>query len=182
MYELIKSFINLFLLKTKPEDIVYSKLLLVFLVVVDFIVNYVADVVGIKVFNLINNKHLKFLVPTVEQSIIVLAILFLVLWGVLYSTLAFYNKSNRFVQILTSLTLVDIVLRLLLIVWVIILKYSAFLATILMVPLVYWEFILYIFIFANGFNFNYLKAGVFSLTYMLIQHNLGELLFNYICI
>ena len=181
MYNLIKNFIKLFLLKLKPEDILYSKLLLIVLAGIDFIVNYEANIIGIKVFNVVNKSHINFLVPTLGQSLIVLSILFLVLWALVYSVLTIYNKINRFVQILTSLIAVDIALRTLIIVCIIILKYSAFLATIFLIPLMYWEFMLYVFIFANGFDFNYLKAGLFSLVYMLIQHNLGEILVNYIC-
>jgi hypothetical protein len=181
MYNLIKSFVNLFLLRVKPEDIIYSKALLVFLVGMDFVVNYEANVIGIKVFNLVNKQQINFLVPSLAQSLVILAVLFLVLWTLVYTTLAIYNKTNRFIQILTSLVAVDIAIRLLIIICIIILRYSAFLATILLIPVVCWEFILYIFIFSNGFNFNYLKAGAFSLVYMLVQHNLGEILVNYIC-
>ena len=181
MYNIIKNFINLFLLKVKPEDIIYSKLLLVFLVGIDFIVNYEANVIGIRVFNLVNKKHINFLIPTLAQSLLVLAVLFLVLWVLVYSVLAFYNKTNRFIQVLTSLLAVDVFLRLLIIICIIILQYSAFLATISLISLMYWEFVLYIFIFANSFSINYLRAGMFSLVYMLVQHNLGEILVNYIC-
>lgn len=181
MYKLIKSFINLFLLKTKPEDIIYSKLLLVFLIVTDFIVNYGSSVIGIKIFNLVNKKNITFSIPTATQSLLVLFILFLVLWTLVYGVLALYNKTNRFVQVLTSLVAVDILLRLLIIACMALLQYAPFLGTILLIPLMYWEFVLYIFIFANSFNFNYFRAGIFSLVYMLLQNSLGELLVNYIC-
>lgn len=179
LYKLIKSFINLFLLKIKPEDIVYSKLLLTILVAIDFIVNYQANIIGIKIFNIVNKKHINFIPPSVWQSIIILSVILLVLWGTIYSLLIFYKKQNRLVQILTSLMVIDIILRLLLICNVVILKYYVFAALILMIPLMYWEFILYIFVFANGFSINYLKSGAFALIYMVIQHNLSEILTHY---
>ncbi len=181
MYNLIKNFINLFLFKTKPEDILYSKVLLVFLAGIDFIVNYQANVVNIKIFNLINKKHIILSTPTIGQSLIILFVLFLILCGIIYSLLAFYHKSNRFILILTSLVVVDIAFRMFISIAIVGLGYSSLLAVILFIPLLYWEFVLYIFIFSNGFDFNYLKAGSFTLCYMLIQHNVGELLVNYIC-
>jgi hypothetical protein len=180
LYNLIKSFISLFLLKTKPEDILYSKTLLTILIGIDLIVNYEANVVGIKIFNLINKKHVNLIPLSLLQSTIILLIIILVLWSIIYGVLTFYKKQNRLVQILTSLVAVDIVLRLLLISGILILKYSIFAALILFIPLMYWEFVLYIFIFANGFNINYLKSGMFALIYMIIQHNLSEILAHFL--
>lgn len=181
MYNLIKSFLNLFIFKTKPEDIVYSKSLLVFLVVLDLIINYIANIVGIKIFNSINKQHNTLIIPSMLQSLIIISVLFLVLWGLVYTVLTFYHKRNRYVQILTSLVAVDIIFRILIIAAMIGLKYSPFLAIVVWLPVMYWQFILYIFIFANGFGFTYLNSGLFTLCYMLIQHNLGELLVNYVC-
>lgn len=180
LYNLIKSFISLFLLKTKPEDILYSKTLLTILVGIDLIVNYEANVVGIKIFNLINKKHVNLIPLSLLQSTIILLIIILVLWSIIYGVLTFYRKQNRLVQILTSLVAVDIVLRLLLISGILLLKYSIFAALILFIPLMYWEFVLYIFIFANGFNINYLRSGIFALIYMIIQHNLSEILAHFL--
>lgn len=181
MYHLITSFLNLFIFKIKPEDIVYSKALLIFLVVLDFIINYIANMVGIKIFNSINKQHNILVIPSMLQSLIIITVLFLVLWGLVYTVLTVCHKRNRFVQILTSLVAVDILFRILIIVAMIGIKYSPFLAILVWLPLMYWQFILYIFIFANGFSFTYLNSGLFTLCYMLIQHNLGELLVNYIC-
>lgn len=180
LYNLIKSFISLFLLKTKPEDILYSKTLLTILVGIDLIVNYEANVVGIKIFNLINKKHVNLIPLSLLQSTIILLIIILVLWSIIYGVLTFHRKQNRLVQILTSLVAVDIVLRLLLISGILLLKYSIFAALILFIPLMYWEFVLYIFIFANGFNINYLRSGIFALIYMIIQHNLSEILAHFL--
>lgn len=180
MFYLIKNFLKLFVLQVKPEDIVYSKLLLAFLINIDFIVNYKAAIIGIKAYNLINKNHHVFLIPSFTQSIIVLTMLFLVLAGFIYSILMFKHKTNRFVQILTSIVAVDILLRSLIIGCVFIFKYSPVLAAIIAIPVIYWEFVLYIFIFSNGFSCNYLKSGIFSLFYMLIQHNLGELFFSFV--
>ncbi len=60
------------------------------------------------------------------------------------------------------------------------LKYTIFAALVLLVPLMYWQFILYVFIFANGFDINYLRSGIVALVYMLIQHNLGEIVAHYV--
>ena len=180
LYNLIKSFISLFLLKTKPEDILYSKTLLTILVGIDLIVNYEANIVGIKIFNLINKKHVNLIPLSLLQSTIILLIIILVLWSIIYGVLTFYKKQNRLVQILTSLVAIDIMLRLLLIIGILILKYSIFAALILFIPLMYWEFVLYIFIFANGFNINYLRSGMFALIYMIIQHNLSEILAHFL--
>ena len=110
---------------------------------------------------------------------IILAMILTVLWISIYGVLVFYKKPNRLVQILTSLVAVDIALRLLLICSVFMLKYSVVAVLILLIPLMYWEFILYIFIFANGFSVSYLKSGMFALVYMIIQHNLSEILAHY---
>lgn len=180
LYNLIKSFIGLFLLKTKPEDILYSKTLLTILIGIDLIVNYEANIIGIKIFNLINKKHVNLIPLSLLQSTIILLIILLILWSIIYGVLKFYNKQNRLVQILTSLVAVDIMLRLLLIIGILFLKYSIFAALILFIPLMYWEFVLYIFIFANGFNINYLRSGMFALIYMIIQHNLSEILAHFL--
>lgn len=180
LYKLIKSFIDLFLLKINPGDIVYSKLLLMFLIGIDFIANYEANIVGIKIFNIVNKKNINILPPSLLQSIIILSGTLLVLFGIIYSILMFCKKQNRLVQILTSLMAVDITIRILLIGSVFVLKYSVFAALILLIPLIYWEFILYIYIFANGFDINYLKSGIFTLIYMVIQHNLSEVFVHYL--
>lgn len=180
LYKLIKSFIKLFLLKIKPEDILYSKLLLIILLFIDLIINYEANVIGIKIFNIVDKKHLN-LVPLsfLQSTVILLAIIF-VLWSIIYSVLIFYKKQNRLVQILTSLLAVDIILRLLLMCSIYTLKYSVLAALILFIPLMYWEFVLYIFIFSNGFDINYLRSGIFALIYMIIQHNLSGILSHYL--
>jgi len=180
LYKLIKSFIDLFLLKIKPQDIIYSKLLLIVLIVIDFIVNYEANLISIKIINLINKKDINFIPPSLYQSMIILVAMLIVLWGSIYGVLIFYKKQNRLVQILTSLVAVDIILRLLLMCSVFMLKYTIFAALVLLVPLMYWQFILYVFIFANGFDINYLRSGIVALVYMLIQHNLGEIVAHYV--
>lgn len=178
LYKLIKSFIDLFFLKINPEDIVYSKLLLIFLMGIDFIANYRANIIGIKIFNIINKKHI--IPQSLLQSVIILSCTALVLWGVIYSVLTILKKQNRLVQILTSLIAIDIIMRLLLISSILVFKYSMFAALILLIFLLYWEFILYIHIFSNGLNINYLKSGIFVLIYMVIQHNLTEIFIYYL--
>lgn len=159
---------------------VYSKTLLVILIFINMLSHYGANMVSIKIYNTINKNDIYINSPTFLQSILVWSISLLFLWGLIYSILALTKKKNRVIQILISLAAIDIILKLLKICIILLLQISTILALILLIPLLYWEFVIYIYVFANSFDIKYLKAGIFALIYIIMQYNIGGAVAYYI--
>lgn len=181
MLKLALEFMRLFLMRQKPQDIPYSKVLVVILVAGFFCINVPLNLVFANLLltqaaATTTKAPLQLLPLYPVQSIAIVSSYVLIMWVSLYSGLAFYSLQNRFVQTISSVLGVEILLS----IWLgtlLVLPMSA-MTGILFIVLLYWQFMLHIYIFSNSLSCSLLKAGMFALLYILLQHNMNEAMFN----
>jgi hypothetical protein len=183
---LITILYRLLILRAKPHDIPYSKVLLAGLAIAVFAIKVYAHSVLIALFK----TQLKDLVVhlSVLRSGLIVLLYFLVLIACLRTTLSIYKIPGRFVQVASNLLWVDLVVAALFILWLYSLfavslplqfdSISAFAIILVFILLMYWQFLLYINIFVNSMPVSVLRAGVFALVYLMLQHNLADILIN----
>jgi hypothetical protein len=169
----ISNLLNICLLKTKPENIVYSKFLLTTLLAINAFIHYQGNIIGVKFLNKINYTFLNIYPANLSQT---LSIIFVILFGsglFIYFCLFIIKKQNRFVQIFSSMMIIDLVFRLGLILVMFIHSYYVSLSLIIMILLMYWQLIVLSFVFANGFDIGYLKSIILVFMYMFFKYNLN---------
>lgn len=174
MLKLIEEFILLFALKEKPQDIPYSKAL-VGLLVCCFVVTNVPLNITLANF-LVEHSQTKLpLLPLKVIGSLTMVVSYIAIMALsIYAILSFYNYRQRFVQTVASLLGVEIILSL----WfwaLLVIPLSPF-TVIFFILLLYWQFMVHIHIFSNSFSCTLLKAGLFALLYILLQHNVSEIL------
>lgn len=184
----IKTFLRLFTLRAKPTDLPNSINLLIFLSVVWMLTKsalYLWYIQIIDRFDVTDIIELSYF-----GGMVISGVWLLVLFAVVHTALTYYHLTTRFVQTATAFVAVDCMLVLLFLVWLsglVLLELPlesnnlGMIAIILgFILMMYWQFLVYIHILLYSMNLTILKAGVFALFYMLIQHNLSELLLNMI--
>jgi len=186
LWQLIKLFGQLFILRLKPNDIPYSRALLaIFIGILLGLKSYT----NIKMINIVNNYDKKsVIVLSFPHSLLIVSICILILIAFVRSTLSYYKLSERWVQTLTALFGVDIFASLLFAVWIFGLSFmqlpleaNSIIALVLIlgfVFLLYWQFLVYMHIFMRSLDMRPLVAGLFALVYMLLQHNVADILLN----
>lgn len=181
-----KVLLNLFILRAKPSDIPYSKTLLLFLSIVFLLTKSAVYLWFIQIVNKIEPQEVIKL--SYFGSLIISVVWILILFAILRSILSYYNLVDRFLQVAISFVAVDCFLTALFLLWLSCLtmvqlplapgslgSIGIILGFVLMM---YWQFMVYIHILIYSMNISVLKAGVFTLFYMLLQHNLSEVLLN----
>lgn len=169
----ISNLLNICLLKTKPENLVYSKFLLTTLLAINAFIHYQGNLIGVKFLNKINHKFLNIYPANFSQTLSIIVVMLLGAGLFLYCCLFIVKKQNRFVQLFSSMMIIDLVFRLGLILVMFIYTYYVSLSLIIMILLMYWQLIVLSFVFANGFDFGYLKSIILVFIYIFFKYNLN---------
>ena len=176
MWQLIKLYLKLFILKATPQNIPYSKSLLVVLIFLFLLISVPLHLFFSSI--LIANASPKInLVPLdIIQALFIVGVFLAIMLATVYSLLTCYNLKSRLVQILSSMLGVEIISA-------IILSFILFISPsvisiVLFIFLLYWQFMVHIHIFMHSFNIGVIIAGIFALIYNLLQHNVDELLLS----
>lgn len=185
---LAKLFLNLFTLRAKPSDIPYSKTLLLFFSIVFLLSKSAVYVWFIHIANRFDT-HLVMHV-TYGGALMVAVVCILLLFALLRTTLHYYKMLDRFVQLAIGFVAMDCFLTALFLIWLCGLAVvhlplaGASLGTIGImlgfVLMMYWQFMVYIHLLVFGMDLPIIKAGFFTLFYMLLQHNVAEIILNVI--
>lgn len=177
MLYIVNVLFRITLLKSEPSKLPYSKWLLYILCIVDLLI-------GAGVNRLVANiaiQQARFQTDlnalTLIDFVIIGFVKFFVMLACIYGLLAFYKFKERFVQVTSAMIGVNIILSIYFLISVFLMQLTAF-AFILFFMLIYWNFMIFVIIFKKSFNIAYFKAGFFALLYMLLQHNVGELVFK----
>lgn len=186
VWHLTKKFLRLFLLRALPDSIPYSKALLGFLTLLLFITKNILNIWFISIVKVYDKKLLIDL--SLPSSMVIVAVYILLLFACVRSLLVYYNVPERSVQVITSFIAVDFLLTILFLVLLFCLSsiqlplepgsFNGLLIILFFVVLLYWQFMVYIHIIFNSLRITILKAGVLTLVYMLLQHNISEILMN----
>lgn len=185
--ETAKVFLNLFLLKGKPNAVPQSFSLL-FMLCIFFILSKVA--IYLWFIHIVDRFDPKDTIHITYVGASLIAIIWLLLlFATLRSTLLYLKILDRFLQIATAIVAMDCILNVIYLIWLSVLGYVDLPATGIQsvtsiamilgfILMMYWQFMVYINILVFSMNITILKAGIFTLFYMLLQHNLAEILLN----
>ncbi len=182
-----KLFVDMFLLKAKPSA-APSSYALVFALCTFFILSKVAIYLGfIHIYDRFDPKDTIHI--TYFGAALIAMTWLLLLSATLRSTLSYYKLVDRFLKTFTSILAMDCILNVIYLIWLAVLGFSNLpdvgdksltsLAIILgFIAMMYWQFRIYMNILLDSMNISLLQAGVFTLFYLLLQHNLSEMLLN----
>jgi len=164
MWQLFALFLDIWLLKRGPADLPYSKYLFVELLTIELFLSFVLH----RGVNLA--KWLAF--ETLSHA---------VLFGFVWALLSYWHLTNRYLQMLMALILINLICMALLVLFglltasgLIVPQLMLALATIFLV----WRVFAYGHIFKEGFNLTGLKGGLLTIGFMLFQNSINLLLRN----
>lgn len=185
-WNLAKLFFRMFTLRAKPSDLPYSMTLLLILSTVFLLTKSLVYLWFIHIVNRFDTHELISL--SLSGASIIALMWLLILFAVLRTTLLYYSMVERFVQLATSFVAMDCMLTGLFLIWLTVLdlvqlplataSFGSIGIILGLVLMMYWQFMVYIHLLIYSMNISILKAGVFALFYMLLQHNLAEVLLN----
>lgn len=188
VYSLASKFIKLFFLQEKPENIPYSKFILLGLCIILYLEKTYVNLQFVELAKEIATEKNIIINVSFGYSSLIILISLLVTFVTIGSLLAYYKIPERTVQVVTAFLSVEVILALLFLIWIFVmsslptpLKANSFAAITLVMAfilLLYWQFMVYIHIFLNSINISILQAGLFALVYMLLQHNISEALLS----
>jgi len=188
MSQLVSEFWKLFTLRLRPEEMPYSKYLLHFLLLIVFVEKNFANFWFIRIMQNFASVEAQSRMQhfTLFSSILSVTISLGFMFGAISTLLYFWRMSNRAIQIFTSMLALELIITSLFILWVacfaimpINLVQTEFISLVLILTfilLLYWQFMVYIHIFANAFSVTLLEAGIIAFSYMLLQHNVSEII------
>ncbi|MGI9214930.1 MAG: hypothetical protein ACR2HS_04660, partial [Gammaproteobacteria bacterium] len=136
-------------------------------------IHYQGNLIGVKFLNKINHKFLNIYPANLSQTLTIIAVILLGAGLFIYFCLFIVKKQNRFVQIFSSMMIIDLVFRLGLILVMFMHTYYVSLSLIIMILLMYWQLMVLSFVFANGFDFGYLKSIILVFIYIFFKYNLN---------
>lgn len=176
-----ENIINLCLLKTKPENLIYSKFLFKILLAINIFIYYQGYCTAINFLNRLNTSIvINYPKHNFGQSLSVISCGLIGSILFIYICLIILKKQNRFVQLCSSLLIIDIAFRLGLILCMLIYNYYIYVSLAIMILLLFWQLIALSFIFSNGFDFSYFKTMMFVCFYMYLKYDVfNRLLINY---
>lgn len=188
VWNLTRTFFKMFSLRAYPNEVPNSTGLLFFLSIVFLLTKSAQYLWFINIMNRFDKAETLHI--TYFSALIVAVIWLLLLFATLRTTLVYYNMVNRFTQLASAFVAMDCLLIGLFLVWLTGLAlinvplHSVSVGTIGIilgfVLMMYWQFMIYIHLLVYGMGVSILKASVFALFYMLLQHNLAEILLNVI--
>ena len=188
--QLVSTFGKLTLFKAKPEDLPYSKVLLLGLVVLVFIEKNIANLWFVSIIQKLPSERIGTIELSLLGSSLVVGISILLLCGCIYSILTYYNLLNRCIQVVTAMLAVELCLTAVFLLWIGILAMapiplpanSGFTWVLLLgfIGMLYWKFMVCMHIFLHSAGITILQAGLFALIYMILQHNIAEMIMSWV--
>ncbi len=187
IWYLAKLFGRIFVLKDNPSNVPYS-IALLFILVITFLASKI--LLYFCFIDLVDKFDNKDIINLTYSGALTIALLWvMILFAALRSALSYYNLTSRFVQTASSFVAIDCILNFIYILWLLVLflfevpgeSYPTLLSIVLIlgfILLMYWQFMVYIHMLIYSMEISLVKAGVFSLFYMLLQHNLSEIALN----
>lgn len=172
---LLKIYWQIFMMRTGPQDLPYSKYLLAVLVFLSLFANYIANRIFAYVAYHTGKTELQLALLTPDVLLILGASSLLIMFAYVMIGLSYYKFSNRLIQMMLALVGMDILLTIFFTGVVIFLPFTL-LALLFVFVLLYWQFMIHTHIFSHGYSIGLIKAGFFALIYLLIQHNISEYL------
>ncbi len=170
----------------KPSEVPHSLTLCIFLALIFCILDILTNVWYVNIVNIYDQSlgmRLSF-----GGAAIVALVWVLVLVASVRTLFAYYKHTERVLQIVTSILGVDIFLTLVTLLWMLgltlmrlPLDYGTTASIVLIIGFVlimYWQFMVYVHILMNSLHIKLMRAGTFALIYLIVQHNLTELLIN----
>jgi hypothetical protein len=186
MWKQLILFLRIFALRATPVQVPYSTTLLVLLAILVFITKIIVNDWFIDIIKVYDKKLLIDL--SVASSALIVAVHLLILFAAVRTLLAYYKVPERSVQVITAFLGVDLIFTVLFLIWMFGLEHTTLplqagsiaglLLILYFVVILYWQFMVYIHIIYNSVTMSVLRAGVLALVYMLIQHNISEVLMN----
>lgn len=187
VWDLTKTIAKMFVLRAKPQELPQSAGLLAFACII-FLVTKTASLLWfIQIFDKIDPKDI--IRITYYGAAVISFIWLLLLFAILRTTFSYYNMLGRFMQTVTAFVIMDCCLNIVYLLWLGVLStldvslissenVLSMAIIIGFVLIMYWQFMVYIYLLRYSMDISILKAGVFSLFYMLLQQNLSEILLN----
>ncbi len=189
-WNLTKTFVKMFVLRAEPSGVPSSKALLLFMSVVLVMTKIAVYLWFMQIVNHLEDKQLIQL--SYFGAGLVALTWVLVLFAFLRTALLYYKKGDRFVPGAISFVTMDCFLTALYLLWLaglaladVPLQSSSIESIGIMLGftlMMYWQFMVYIHLLVYLMDIPLLKAGVFALFYMLLQHNLSEVLLNIVIV
>lgn len=186
VWHLTKLFLRLFVLRAKPYELPYSKTLAVCFTVLFVVLKTTSYMWFIDIIN-VYDKRSEISLSTLG-GLFVSGVWVLMLFAIIRSTFMYYDILERSTQVITAILAMDCLLTILYLAWlaglslvVLPLASGSFVSAAIILTFIlmmYWQFMIYIHILVTSMEISILKAGVFTLFYMMLQHNLSELLLN----
>jgi len=183
---LTELFVGLFVLRAKPYELPYSKQLAAGLAVLFIVLKAISYLWFINIVDVYDEHNVISL--GIPGALLVSVVWVLMLYAIIHATFMYYDILERSLQVITAILAMDCLLTLCFLIWLGGLALvglplaSGSIATAAIifgfVLIMYWQFMIYIHILVNSMEISILKAGVFALFYIMLQHNLAELLLN----
>ncbi len=177
---------KLFVLRLSPEDIPYSKNLLILLAILLFGIETFTNLWLIEIVRIYDPTLVLHL--SVFSSMLISLVYLLIMFACVYSVLTYYKKQERSIQVITAFLGVDFILAILFLCWMLFLSTidlplqsgsgKGLIIILLYIMMLYWQFMVYIHIIFNSLNTSVLRSGIYALVYMLLQHNITEVLMS----
>lgn len=181
---------KLFCLRASPGDIPYSRVLLGILAILFLALDSITDVWFVDIVNNYDQETRVYL--SLNYSLLMSLVWLLILYAIIRSTLTHYKLTDRLVQVMTAFLWADTMLAVIYLGGVAILSrvtlpiednsFTAMSLLLAFVVYLYWQFMLYLHIIFNSLNISVLKAGLFTLLYILLQYNISEILINFMVV
>lgn len=184
--ELITIQLRLFILKALPEQLPYSRALVAVLTVMFFVIKTFSNLWFIEIIKVYDKKLQLDL--SLSSSALIIAVYLLILFASVRSLLTYYNVSDRATKVIAAFLTVDLIFSIIGLGWLLCLSYiplplqpgSIFgiIIILVFVMILYWQFMVYIHIIFKSLDITLLRAGVYALVYMMVQHNVSEMLMS----
>lgn len=186
IWHLTKLFLKMLALRAKPYELPYSRILTLSLAAIFIILKAISYFWFINIIN-VYDKHNDISLG-VPGALLVSGVWALMLFAMIRSTFMYYDILERSTQVITAFLAMDCMLTILYLIWLACLSmvelplasgsFTSFGIIFSFILIMYWQFMIYIHILVTSMDISILKAGVFTLFYMMLQHNLAELLLN----
>lgn len=186
VWHLTKLLAGMFALRTKPYELPCSKIFTLGFGILFIVLKAVSYYWFIDIINVYDKRNVISL--GIFEALFVAVVWVMILVATIRSTYMYYHILERAPQVIIAVLAMDCFLTVCFLIWLGCLSVvslplasgSLVSAGIILgfILIMYWKFMIYIYILVTSMDVSILKAGVFGLFYIMLQHNLAELLLN----
>ena len=177
--DIFKTLFKIATFSAGPQDMPYSRFLLYIFAAIEIFLGVITSHFVIYVVSSKQGTESSLASFTTTEFLLVGLIKVFILFAFLYGLLGYFDKTARFIQASSTMLGINIILAFFFMVAVALLQFSG-LAFILFFILLYWNFMLITNIFLNSFDTEIIKAGLLALLYLLLQHSVSDIIFQYL--